>query len=401
MNELNSFKEAPDEYPELTAKLTVIPKIDESWKALDLKVPEEAKEILCPSDDNKKEEQPQQRGVSSIKLVQDPEGKSFLLVHRQELGEAISMLVLSFKAALERFGIHVEGILCPEEDKTGPACPSAIHPQLKEFAMWLANPSAIDWKSSKLDLSDISNFVNEVVLHGRQPYLSIKSVNSRSTMYIHSMKNIIMRLFLINRDQWIKAFWHFIPETQRNKVTIRYHALKKFESILVKAELNEMPKEWNELREQQVRYLESYNDLSGSYIEYKLRKSSERVVKMLGKPLLKVLYDRLKIRSEIYHRMKKKTAVKLSEVLLEGLRRDMPSCLAYAPVCALHRRNFFREVASIEKLPLKIKDDPVGLPFGCHTMADYARYCKQNEDLSPAREEDSIIKALDLDIQAE
>lgn len=311
------------------------------------------------------------------------------------------MLVLSFKAALERFGIHVEGVLCPEEDRSGPICPMSIHPQLKEFAMWLANPSAIDWKVSKLDLSDITNFVNEVVLHGRQPYLNVKSVNSRSTMYIHSMKNIIMRLFLINREKWIKAFWHFIPDKQRNRVTIRYHALKKFEGVLVKAELDEMPKEWKEIRDQQISYLESYNDLSGSYVEYKLRKSTERVVKLLGKPLLKVLYDRLKIRSELYQRQKKKSTIKLSEVLLEGLKRDMPSCLAYAPVCALHRRNFFREIASVTKIPLKIKDDPIGLPFECKTMADYARYCIQHKDLSPAREEDSLIKALDSDSEIE
>lgn len=370
----------------------VIHEVNPAWKTLELQPSEEAEKIIQPSSSSTEEKV--QQGVSSIKLVMVEGGEYLLLVHKSELSEPLTLLVMAFQIALKRFGINVSRILCPAEDDTTPLMPNGIHPDLKEFATWLANPSSINWKTTTLDLSCFSSFVNEVVLHGKQLYLKAKALSSRTTMYINSIKNIIMRLFLIDRKKWVKAFWAYIPDKFRQRVTIRYHSLKKFESVLVNAELKRMPAEWNKMKEEQIALLESYNDLSGSYVEYKLHRTVTEVVKLLGKPLLKVLYDRIKIRNDIYSRMKKKVPVKLSDVFAEGLRRSEAACLPYAAVCALHRRNFYREMQSITKYPQSVSDQPEGLPFGCATLADYAKYCIKNEDLSPPSEEDSLFQAL-------
>lgn len=322
--------------------------------------------------------------------------KYHLLVHKKELGKSLTAFVLALKSAIERFGLQVESIATSIEDDSGPKCPVEIHPNMVSWITWLTNPSSLDWSKSRLDLSPIINFVQEVTLHGKQPFVNKRNVSSRSELYINSAINIICKLYLIDRKRWINTFWHSIPCAKRERKNIQFHSLKKFESVMASAELKELPKDWKRIKEKQESLLTSYLELTGTHVEYKLRKTTEEVVSLVGKPFLKVLYDRIRVRNELIKRNKhaKNITVKLSEVLNEGLRQNMISCLPFAPICALHRRNFFNEMRSVKRLPNRFNETVEGLPFNCNSMADYARYCKQNVNHDSPREEDSLIEAI-------
>jgi hypothetical protein len=350
----------------------------------------------APGGQQQKDVSEQAKPVRGIKLVKTEDDKYHLLVHKKELGKSLTAFVLALKVALERFGIKVESIATSIEDVNGPKCPVEIHPNIKDWIVWLTNPSSLDWSKTRLDPSPIVNFVHEVVLHGRQPFVSKRNVSSRSELYINSAINIICKLYLIDKDKWIKTFWHSIPCSKRERTNIQFHSLKRFESVMASAELKELPKNWGKLRDRQDSLLSSYLELTGTHIEYKLRRSSEEVVSMVGKPFLKVMYERIRVRNELMRRNKnaKHITVKLSDVLNEGLRQNKISCLPFAPICALRRRNFFNEMRSVNRLPNRFNETVENLPFNCATMADYARYCIKNEDLSPPREEDSLLEAI-------
>lgn len=387
------------EFPQLTATIKTVPNaLTKAWTTLHLEVPQEVSEIFNPTSSGTKSEESneQVKPVRGIKLVKTEDGKYHLLVHKKELSKPLVAFVLALKKAIERFGLSVESIATSIEDPTGPRSPVEIHPNMMDWITWLSNPSALDWSKSRLDLSAIINFVYEVVLHGKQPFVSKRNVSSRSELYINSAINIICKLYLIDRDKWVRTFWHSIPCSKRERKNIQYHSLKKFESVMASAELMELPSDWSKLKEKQEALLSSYLELTGSHVEYKLKKTTEEVVSLVGKPFLKVLYDRIRVRNELLRRNKhgKNITVKLSDVLNEGLRQNMVSCLPFAPICALHRRNFFYEMRSIKRLPNKFNETVEGLPFNCKTPADYARYCKTHENLSPPREEDSLIEAI-------
>lgn len=387
------------EYPELIPHINkVSQEVSSSWVNLTIEIPEEVRNDIIPEPQHQPEpEAVFSKPVRGIKLVQREDGTYVLLVHKKDLNKPLSGLVLAFKNALQRFGIEVASICTAVEDLKGPEVPREIHPQLMNWITWLSNPSSIDWKKFDIDLTPITRFITEVVLHGRQPYCQLKGVPSRTGLYINCIINTICKLFLMDRKKWIDAFWHYIPSLRRERKNLEYHSLKKFETVLVKAERDQMPTDWNTIQELQEKLLESYLDLSGTYIEYKLRRTSDAVVKLLGKPLLKVLYDRIRVRNDLISRSRKRVTVKLSDVLTEGVRRNMYSCLPYSPICALHRRNFFKEMAQISRLPQTFDGTVEGLPFDCKTMRDYARYCIKNKDLSPPKEEDSKIESLDTD----
>lgn len=346
-----------------------------------------------PSAENTSE---QDKPVRGIKLVKTEDDKYHLLVHKKELGKSLIAFVLALKIALERFGLKIESIATSIEDTIGPKCPLEIHPNMKDWITWLSNPSSLDWSKSRIDLSPIVNFVYEVTLHGKQPFVNKRDVSSRSELYINSAINIICKLFLIDRKKWIQTFWHAIPCAKRDRKNIQFHSLKKFESVMASNEIRELPKDWNRIKELQEKLLNSYLELTGTHIEYKLKKTTKEVVDLVGKPFLKVIYDRIRVRNELIRRNKKSSVItiKLSDIITEGLRNNMISCLPYAPICALHRRNFFNEMRSVKRLPLKFNDEIEGLPFKCSKMVELARYCIHNEDLSNPKLEDSLIEAI-------
>lgn len=388
----------------MTSNIRIVPSIESTkWTTLELAVPDEVSEILSPTSVQEPNAQTTEKvkPVRGVKLVKTEDDKYHLLVHKKELTKPLTGFVLALKNAIERFGIPIDSIATAEEDTDGPRCPTEIHPNLRDWMTWLSNPSALDWSKSKIDLSPIVKFIYDVVLHGRQPYLNKRDVSSRSELYINSAINIICKLYLIDKSAWIHAFWHNIPKNKRERKNIQFHSLKKFETVMATAELKQLPPHWNTIKERQEAVLDSYLNLTGTHVEYKLKRLTNEVVNLVGKPFLKIMYDRIRIRNELISRNKnaKNVVVRLSDVLNEGLRRDMYSCLPYAPVCALHRRNYFGEMRSVKRLPVKFNETVDGLPFECRTMADYARYCRENRDLSNSREEDLSIEALsDTDV---
>lgn len=376
---LCSIRNLEEEFPRLSLTMKPVT-ISEEWKRVSISIDESVKDAF---DHSKNETRSAQKGVEYVKLIKTEEGQYHLLVHKNDLSSPLSSLIAAFVKCLERLDIKIESVLCPQESTTGAVMPREMHPRLKGWITWLANPSSIDWKDpNSPNLSHIVKFVDNVVTFGKQSYLSISSGDSRSAMYINSIQNILCRLFLMDRERWVKGVWHFIPRQFRKMTELKFHHIRLFESICITAETQALPIRVSELKLLQETLLQQYLDLSGSSIQHKLRRTSDELVKLIGKPALRILYDRLKIRRSIADRSKSKLSVKLATVLDEGVRNHKWCCVPYILICAVHRRNIFRELMN-SVIPRTFREDPVDLPFGCKTMLELARYCKSNEDTSP------------------
>lgn len=379
-NHYCSLSSLEKEFPRLTSEIRTTV-ISDAWRRLELSPIEEVKDIIDPPEDKPV---PVDRPVQSIKLMKNDEGKYFLLVHKENLAGPLESLVVAFVKCLARLDITISGIVCPQEVSTGAACPTELHPNLKGWITWLANPSSVDWKSAHAPkLSGIINFIDNVVTFGKQTFLSISGTDSRSAMYIKSIQNILCRLFLVDREKWIKGIWHFIPRQLRKLHELKFHNIRVLKSVCILAEVKALPARVAELESIQQSLLDGFLNLSGTATQYKLRRTSDELLSVLGRPALRILYDRLKIRREVAARAKKGEPVKLATILDEGVRTRKWCCMPYMVICAVHRRNIFSELMN-SKIPRTFKEDPEDLPFGCSNMLELARFCRKNEDMSPA-----------------
>lgn len=379
-----SISTLDEEFPRLTLSMKPVT-VSADWKKVTISIDESVKDVF---DHSKNETRSIQSGVEYVKLIKNEDGKYYLLVHKNDLSAPLSSLIAAFIKCLERLDITIESVLCPQESSSGPVAPKELHPKVLGWITWLANPSSVDWKDpNAMNPCNIVKFVDNVVTFGKQSYMSVSTGDSRTTMYLKSIQNILCRLFLVDREKWIKAIWHYIPRPLRTMTELKYHHIRLFESICITAETQALPQRVRELKAIQETLLDQYLNLSGSSIQHKLKRTSDELVRVIGRPALRIIYDRLRIRRSIADRSKGKVSVKLATVLEEGVRSHKWCCVPYMVICAVHRRNIFRELAH-SIIPKGFKEDPEELPFGCKTMLELARYCRSHEDTSPSSDRD-------------
>lgn len=385
-------KSFEDDFPALPKTEIVTTQINSEWQTLEVKFSEDCQDI----DPAKESEEPDQKehtlkpvdGLRVVKSEESADNEIVILVHKPELSAPLTDLVNAFKIAMERFGYVVTNIVSPNNGKLQYANPTALHPRMKEWITWLANPSAVDWKTSKLDLSPIANFVIGVVQDGKQIYPRNSGFESRSSVYIHNIQNTICRLYLENPERWKEAFWKYIPHKFRKFERIQFHSIKLIKSVLIAPEVDQLPKSVIELGSLQEELVSQMNDLRGFYAKQKLIRTSNSFMKIVGKPFLKIVYRRISMRSSL---SKKGTPIKLSEVLKRGMVERDISFLPYMPINAIYRRNILREVVlSKQDFPLEIKNRCEGLPFGAAGFRELLIYCRGHKDLSPPREDDDL-----------
>lgn len=325
--------------------------------------------------------------IRGMKLFLD-NGKYYLAVHQKLTGSVLQDFVGAFQILLSRFGIEAEVGYIEDTSTVGPAEPTVGNNKMSLLQSWFINPSSIDWISvkDKEIFHPITNFVYKYLRYGSLEYVSNTGYIGRSQMYINSAMNIICKLFLLDQKKFYEKVWCYIPRSFRETPRLKFHSLKAIRSVLATAEVTALPKQFESWEQLQLQILKDYYSLQGTNAQKKLDRINHGILELFGKPFLSMVYDRLRTRNSIKAELIKakmhNTTVKLSAILLKGLKAKNLAFQIGVPNCAICRFNIAAEIAKTFEFPSEITLTPKGLPYECSSMQELLDYCSKNMDRS-------------------